>query len=214
MITALFSLFGFFLFGIAVLWYQRLVRPRHLPNRNLITTAKAMSGWLIIFITLFIITGPFVIILILGMVLNRIGERRSFMWTLAVSADKQIPLSVAARSYACDRQDDFGVRAVAFADALDTGASLGVAIKQARIRLPISARLAVDIGTEGNEDLSHSLLNAAKQDSDVGTQLAKLADRSLYLLLTLAVMVQVITFVCVFIIPTFRQIFADFDVDL
>ena len=214
MIAAIFSLFGFFLLGFSILWFQRLVRRGHPLDRSVFTNAKSMSGWLIIFMTTLIFTGPFALIFIIGMVLNRIGERRSLLWTLAVSAEKQIPLSVAARSFAMDRQDDFGARAVAFADALDTGATLETALKRAHIRLPIAARLAIDIGGDHDGGLSRSLLSAAKQEADVSGLFAKLVDRSLYLLLTLAVLVQIITFVCIFIVPTFRMIFEDFDVDL
>ncbi len=214
MIAAIFSLFGFFLLGFSILWFQRLVRRRHPLDRSVFANAKSMSGWLIIFMTTLIFTGPFAIIFIVGLVLNRIGERRSLMWTLAVSAEKQIPLSVAARSFAMDRDDDFGARAVAFADALDTGATLETALKRAHIRLPIAAKLAIDIGGDRDEGLSRSLLNAAKQEANMSGLLAKLVDRGLYLLLTLAVLVQIVTFVCIFVVPTFRMIFEDFDVDL
>ena len=214
MIAVAVSLLGFFLFGVAVLWYQRLVRPARPNEQDAVSNAKSMTGWLIVYLTLQLVTGPFVVILIGMMILNRIGERRSFLWTLAVAAEKQIPLSVAARSFALDRRDDFGSRAIAFADAIDTGAPIDAALKRAHIRLPVSASLAIDIGDHQNEGLSRSLLSAVKHDSNLSGVMATLLDRGLYLLLTFAVLVQIVTFTCVFLVPTFRQIFDDFNTEL
>lgn len=209
------SIFGLTILGIAILWYQRLAYTRNVGPRSAIPLAKSMTGWMFVNCVLALFTGPVYLAALISIVtLYRAGERRAFMWTLAVAADKHIPLSEAARSFAQDQHADFSARALEFADAIDAGAPVGVALKQARISLPVAAKLAIQLGDLNDIGLQRTLLDATEHDNSVAVRLSAVVDRILHLFFTLATLIGIVTFTCVYVIPTFRQIFEDFDMEL
>ncbi|MCA9213941.1 MAG: type II secretion system F family protein [Planctomycetales bacterium] len=217
MVAVFFTAIGVLMFAFAILWYQRL---RRLAGRRITSVRSrgfggfALLGWILMNLLGLLLTGPLVVLQFVLMILYRAGERRALMETLAAAARKNIPLSVAARSFALDRTDDFATRTVAFADALDTGSPFRVALLRARISLPASATLALRMAGETDNDLARSLQDASSYDAKVGTEIIRFVERAMNCVVTLAFLISVFTFVCVMVMPTYQQIFEDFAVEL
>src|SRR5262249_58537213 len=75
-------------------------------------------------------------------------ERRAMLWSLAVAAEKGIPLASAVRAFAEERNDDLGYRARLLAEALEKGMPLDHALEESYTRLPDDALVAVHTGCQ------------------------------------------------------------------
>ena len=118
------------LFAVILLWSLQQFYGRHMRGRDdSMMLVITIGAWVLFYLSIGVVFGPllfFVSLIIGGMVVARYrqSERCTLLWLLAIAAEKGIPLSQAARSYAAGRTDEMGRRGAALADYLEQGMSL------------------------------------------------------------------------------------------
>jgi type II secretory pathway component PulF len=140
-------------------------------------------------------------------------ERRSLLRCLSVAAQKGIPLNEAARSFANERSDELGLRAVRLAEAIEAGMPLPQALVHSGTRLPVDALLAVRVGYETGT-LSESLRRVARVDTDLDLLVRSVFEKLMYLCWIWLVMFGVLSFIMLKIVPVFEKMFIEFDLRL
>lgn len=136
-------------------------------------------------------------------------ERRSMLWSLAVAAEKGIPLASAMRAFAEERRDGLGYRARLLAESLEKGVPLDQALEQSYTLLPNDAMVAVHTGCQTGtlaSMLRSVVRNAATLDAAVQAAVA----RVVYLVTFSFFAALVMIFLAMRIVPAFMKIFADF----
>lgn len=207
------------LLGIALLWSLKQVYGRHLVARDdTLVLVMTIAAWVLIYLGIGLVFGPllfFVALVIGGMTVARYRytERCTLLWVLAIAADKGLPLSEAARSYATGRIDEMGRRASALADYLEQGIALPAALDLSKNPLPTEGDLAARLGY-ATDTLPTTLKEAAQESNQVVTTANAAYGSLLYFLIALNSMIFVISFVCIRIIPTYETILLDFDVEM
>ena len=140
-------------------------------------------------------------------------ERRTMLWSLAVAAEKGIPLAAAVRAFAAERRDGLGVRARLLAEALENGMSLDKALEESYTRLPNDAMVAVHAGCQTGtlaSMLRSAVRNAATLDAAVHAAVARIV----YLVTFVFFAALLMVFLAVKIVPAFIKIFEDFKMTL
>jgi protein transport protein HofC len=151
------------------------------------------------------------IMILLIFVRYRQMERRAMLWSLAVAAEKEIPLASAVRAFAEERHDGLGYRARLLAEALEQGVPLDQALEQSYMLLPSDAMVAVHTGCQTGtlaSMLRSVVRNAATLDAAVQAAVA----RVVYLVTFIFFAAYLNVFLAVRIIPAFIKIFQDFKV--
>lgn len=193
---------------------------------NLRFTGFAFFVWPL---TILVLTGLFFMLfpglLLLFLILIawrfiRVGKRRSdqgmVLWTLAVSVAKGLPLAeeldVLADGFSGSQRRKFH----RVAELLREGMPLAEALERIPGVVPQFAVLAAQVGTE-NDTLTESLREAAARHA-LYAQGAKLRSYSptlvmMYLVVVPIVMMTIVTGIMIWIIPKFKKIFHDFDME-
>jgi type II secretory pathway component PulF len=177
-----------------------------------------IAAWLLVFVGVLgsvgIIFLP-VALVVFAMAAGRYRDmqRRALLWSLAISAERGLPLAPAARAFAAGRADEIGRRGDRLADLLEAGVALPEALGKSGNRLPIEAELAARLNQESG-DLVQGLREAARAGSLYLPLWQSLFERFLYLVVLLLVFGIVQTFLMIKIVPTLVQIFEDFDASL
>ncbi len=203
--------------GVALLWSLKIIYTdqRFSADDPLILTTS-IAAWLLIFLGLAALLSPigmFIALGISGMVVAkyRESERRALLWSLAVAAERGLPLAPAARAFAARRSDEMGRRALLLANSLDGGVPLPDALRRSGNPLPTDAWLAVRLGTDMNS-LGSSLREAARSGGRYAEIWKPVFEGSMYLMAIALVGLNVIMFVMIKIVPTFQAIMEDFAV--
>lgn len=209
----------FVLLGVTLLITQRLIFTKEQrPADNWFVLGMSIMGWLLIMlavVTLVSLPGLIVVLLMAGMFVAKYqhNERRALLWNLAVAAEKQIPLHVAARAFAARRCDETGRRAGMLADSLASGVALPEALRQSGHRLTTDAWLATHLGNDTGL-LANSLRAAAEEDGQFDEIFRPIFERTLYLQIVTLLGIVLLSFGVVWGMPTLREIVRDYGLDL
>ena len=141
------------------------------------------------------------------------SNRDALLWSLALSAHRQMPLGPAVAAFAEQCRGGYRHRVRALAALLQSGMPLPAALDRLPGTLPEAGDVAVRVGWE-NGVLPQALRDAAVLRTHEPPPWQAVQGRLIYLFFVLT-MIQVITgFVLYFIIPKFKKIFMDFGVEL
>jgi type IV pilus assembly protein PilC len=212
--------------GIALRFALRILYgPRSRVASDLLRTALSIAATLMIVIgllgMLIALAGPAIIPLaILGIVAAlmvhdrlRRAEHRALLWSLAVAAQKGIPLGEAARAYADETLGDTGSRSLRLAESVEAGHPLSDAVRRARLRMAPAMRLAVGLGQRLG-----MLGPAMKQQLDDSQQadaaLRDVIGRFVYLGMLIVAFVNILLFMMIKIVPVYERMFFEFELEL
>jgi type II secretory pathway component PulF len=159
---------------------------------------------------------PGLILLLVGtMVFHRwwTARQHALLWTMAVCAERLIPLGPAIRAFAAERSGILATRADQLADMLGAGVSLPAALDSIPSLVPAEARTKIRVGQEAGA-LAPAIRDAIaiREDHDPFWNAA--VGRLLYILTVLFAAAAIVTFMMFKIIPEFRKIFSEFDREL
>ncbi len=153
------------------------------------------------------------LLIVWGMVATRFrqAEAQQLIALLELTRECGLPLIPAVRAFAVERTDEIGVRAMQLVDRLEQGASYEAALAHARLPLSIEATLAArtEISNRRPAAVSRNQICTSLPPAGVG-----LLQRLMYITFLPAFGLAVWTFLAVRIIPTFQQIFDDFELEL
>ncbi|MEM7315588.1 MAG: type II secretion system F family protein, partial [Planctomycetota bacterium] len=216
-----FSILGFALWlTIHMVFYNR----RYAPDAFLPFALKTVALILMFFGVVSLMaaaSGPFSIpivvalLIVSAMAANRFrtNETRSLLCQLGICMDHGLPIIPAARAFAAERTDEIGIRANQLADRMEQGVPLADALSDSRLPMTIESRLAASQTNNSLRvpDQVRSRINEAYASIDQTTWLLQ---RLIYLCLVPVVGIAIWSFICIKIIPTYRQIFIDFGMEL
>ncbi len=169
--------------------------------------ATSIVPWLLV-------TAPAV--LVAGSVVKtryRQQESRRLLWQMGAALRRQTGVRETIETFASRRFDELGMRAEMVADGIERGMPLARAFARANWRLPTEGLLAIELNYAA-DDLGATFQDCAERASRFSLTSRHAVRLVLYLLLLTAAITYTITFVFVKIIPTFEQIFIDFEVEL
>lgn len=138
-------------------------------------------------------------------------ERRSLLLAIAIAAERDIPIPQVIESFVAERT--VGPDASHVANLLNSGVPLGEAVSQPKHLLSGEATLAIELGTELG-DLGESLRAHIEQTDERESDLRWALDKLFYVGAIALVSVYVLTFLALKIVPTFRQMFLEYDLEL
>jgi type II secretory pathway component PulF len=158
---------------------------------------------------------PFVLAVLGLMVLDRVrsAEHRGLIWSLAISAERGIPLAEAARAFADELPGDTSTRALTLAAALERGEPLSLAVQSARLRMRPAVRLAVRLGERWGL-LGSAMRQQLADTQQIDAALRDMVGRLFYLLTVVLIMGGVCTFMTLRIAPVIENIFEEFGLRL
>ncbi len=212
------------LLGVALLWALRLL---HQPgkDRDTIITPLSIAGWSLIYVGVLgcctVMLGPLsIVVWVAAIVVTLIvlarytsNQRISLLWTIALAAEKGVPLHEAAQAFADERADSFGARAEKLAHRLEEGAALPAALQLSGHHLPVEADLAVRVGTATGQ-LSQALHSLLAHSSQQSQRLQNVFEKLLYLVLMLSVVFFNVIGFLIFMVPVLDAMFTDFGLEL
>ncbi len=153
------------------------------------------------------------VILLASMIRYWRGEARYLVWALAEAADRSIPLERAARAFATERGGLLAGSARTLADYLDAGVPLSVALKRARLGVSAELKVAADLG-EKTGTLGTSLRRAIDRTNEFENAMGSLVAKFFYLTFLVFFQIAVLTFLMIKIVPTFVEMFEEFELAL
>lgn len=215
-----------FAVGIALLWYsswkQHCADVRHSFLRlpiwasvlgcvSLIAGGLALAISTLVFAPLLCIVAA--VVVLSGNFRYTRSEVRYLVWSLAVAAQRSIPLEKAARAFAAERRGRSAPKARRLAEYLDAAMPLSIAMTRARLHVASHIRLAADVG-EKTGTLGPSLQQAVRQSSMFDGTFSSLVSRFLYVSCLVLAMLMLVTFMMLKIVPTFAEMYSEFGFDL
>lgn len=202
---------------------ERLPMPEQRASARRVTSIRVL-GWVLILFPLLVVIAPGAIILMLiaiDLVFTFAAKRKSdqglVLWTLAVAVSRGLPLADELSSLVDTRSRFHTKKTSRLVEWLQEGVPLAQALQQVPGVVPHHAVLAAQVGVE-NGRLAEALREAAvKHTAGAERQGGRLSSPTLAVLYLVAVpaFIGIITsFVMVFIIPKYKEIFEGFDVEL
>jgi type II secretory pathway component PulF len=170
----------------------------------------AMFGVMILFIPV-----PLIAIALVLMVLDRTrrAQHTALISTLAMAAERGIPMPEAARAFADEMQGDAGIRALALARNLEAGRPLSLAASAVRLRMGSALRLAIRMG-ETLGVLGPAMRQQLDDSQQADNALRDAIGRLFYLSNVILILVFINTFVMMRIVPVFEKMFEEFELML
>ena len=153
------------------------------------------------------------VVVISGFVRYRKAENQALIWTLAVAAERGIPLESAARSFAAERHGYLALRTRNLADYLDAAVPLSLALERSGLGVSADVRLAADLG-ENSGTFGASLHRVVDQMDRFDRTLRSAFDKAAYFGLLVFVGVAIVTFLMIKIVPIFEEMFVEFEMAL
>jgi general secretion pathway protein F len=139
----------------------------------------------------------------------RAAEQQTLLWSLAVAAERGIPLAHAVRTFADERADEMGLRALRLADLLDAGAPLPEALQRSRLYLATDELVAVRLGWNRGE-LGPRLRQAATRIESLEAVLGSVVAKCFYLMVLVGAGSSALIFIMLKIVPIFARMFDEF----
>ncbi len=209
--------------GIALLGVVRVLCARRgVAGDEPEPLLMALIGWVLIVSGLVAVftcaTGPLVallVLLVLGMAVlrQRRAQQYTLLSTLAVAAERLMPLVPAVEAFADERGGLLGWRARRLAELLRSGATLPDALQQTPGLVPQQALVTIRAGQESGA-LAEALRDAVGSHGLLAPLWNQLLARVLYVCFLMLFAVSVATFMMLRIVPEFQKIFAEFDAEL
>ena len=218
-IPPIFGGIGPIVFGIALLCADRLLAPPDEDKiHDLMRRTLTILGWVLIAVGVFggflllagFISVPVAIVVIPMMMMRKYrANRRALLCSLAVAAERLMPLAPVLEAFADERHWWLSVRARRAALLLRAGMSLPEAIDRCPGLLPREAVMTIHVGYRAG-CLAQALREAvAAQASNEGLW-HQLVSRILYLGFLVLFAAQILIFVMLKIVPQYKKIFDDF----
>ena len=155
------SMFSPVLLGVALLASKRLMTLRRDPtNENIIEMGLSITGWVLIAVgllgNLMLMLGPFLLLWIPILIVTaefialkrHRAMQQALLGTMAVSAERFIPLVPAIEAFAEDTGGKFGVRAAKLASLLKNGIALPDALRRVKRIVPRQLIPIIRVGYE------------------------------------------------------------------
>jgi len=152
-------------------------------------------------------------ILAMAMVKRRAGQRYALLATLAIAAERWMPLAAAIEAFAQETGGSLGRSARQAAEMLRAGHSLPDVLEQVGGLVPRDALAAVRLGAESGS-LAAALRETAQSQQSFEPIWSQISGGFLYFSVILAIMMNVSAFMVLKIAPEFEKIFTDFDAEL
>jgi type II secretory pathway component PulF len=193
-----------------------LFQNRLLGERSSFEFVLLFIGWILLFIFM-VILGLFLFIflfLFLFIYMQNLRiKQQGFLWMLAISAKRQIPLAPAISAYAQEVGGQFGDRIDDFANMLSAGVPLPDALGS--VPLLVSNRFYPIIRTSYESGNMAKGLREAAVARDLQQPLwGVLSGKIFYILAMVMFGTSILTFIMIKIIPAFEKIFKDFSTKL
>ena len=195
--------------------FEARLCARETASDDVLVLISTIAAWVLIFLGLAFVSSPPILIaglIIAAMVVARYrdSERRALLWTLAVAAERGVPLASVARAFAAGRIDEIGRRSARLAELLESGVPLPVALDRSQNPLPPDAALAAKLAY-ATDTLPETLRDAAREGDRLDTISHSYYATLIYFVLMVNLMLAVLGFLVIKVVPTFRQILYDFD---
>lgn len=159
----------------------------------------------------FLIAGCFVAVM--GYRKHQMTMRRAFIGTLAVAAERSIPLAPTIRACAAERRAWQRRKMLLLADMLAGGVSPAEAFTRSRGLLPAEAIPPILVGLQ-TDSLGKALRQYIDGENKMPDVWASLTAKLLWLTLVIFYSIGILTFVMIKIVPAYEKIFADFETSL
>jgi len=183
-----------------------------------------MTGWILVLLPLLVLVSPGLMILVLVAIAGVFiltGKRRTnqgmVLWTLAVSVAKGLPLPEELRALADGLSGGHRIKTRRLSELLHEGVPLDVALEGVPGVVPQFAVLAAQLGTK-NGTLPKSLRDAAVRHTAQaqwrGTGTFSPTMAVTYLLIIPAIAGLIVSYIMIFYIPKYKDIFNGFDMEL
>ena len=140
-------------------------------------------------------------------------EHQALLSSIAVAAEKGIPLPEAVLAFADEVNSASARRALWLVQALQQGVPLDQALSYGWIKCSTSARMAVRIGCSLGA-LGPALRNQAEAAEELETLVRPMFTRWIYLLTMLLSAEAVVAYLMIRIVPVFDQTFREFGLEL
>jgi type II secretory pathway component PulF len=140
-------------------------------------------------------------------------EHQALLSSIAVAAEKGIPLPEAVLAFADELNSAGARRALWLVQALQQGVPLDQALSYAWIKCSTAARMAVRIGSSLGA-LGPALRHQAAASHELETLVRPMFTRWIYLFQMLVVAKVVVTFIMIWIVPMFDKMYDGFGLQL
>jgi len=140
-------------------------------------------------------------------------EHQALLSSIAVAAEKRIPLPEAVLAFADEMNSASARRALWLVQALQQGVPLDQALSYAWIKCSTAARMAVRLGVSLGA-LGPALKHQTEASHELETLVRPMFTRWVYLLHTLLVSEVVVAFIMIWIVPVFDDMFSEFGLKL
>ena len=214
---------GPILFGIAVLVAVRLLSgPLEPMAGDPVRLVLSVIGWVQVIVGLMALCvgllGPFfgiIGLIVVGMVYyrHRTARQHALLWSLAVAAERLMPLAPAVEAFASERPLGLGWRARRLARMLNAGVPLPDALEQTGGLVPADALIAIRVGYRSGA-LAQAIRQAVTLRQSREPLWTQITGKFLYLVILTLFAMLVVTFISLKLLPAFSRIFQDFDVEL
>jgi type II secretory pathway component PulF len=213
------------LLGLTLLWVASSRIDRLSTDSDLVVTLLRATGWVMLLVGILIMLAfmfhvfalflwiATIVVLVSTVVRYFAAEQQSLVWALTVAAEHGIPLESAARSFAEERNDRVGHCAARLADYLEAGVPLSLALKRSKTFVPSAIMLAADLGQQSG-NLGAALRHAAGQIDESETTLRWTLERLFYVAFVVLFGCGMMTFLMIKIIPVFKHVLNDFDMEV
>jgi protein transport protein HofC len=179
----------------------------------------ALIAWLVTVLEIWALSGS--VILLIGMGIGvgvvlarrRATDQESFLWALAIAAERSLPLAPAALAFSDQYGRSYRWRVRLFTTLLHEGCPLPQALEQVPGLMTREAQVLVRTGW-ATGTLPHALRQAAAARAMRQAAWGSLASRLAYIGALLLALQIIVGFVMYFILPKFEAIFKDFGVPL
>jgi type II secretory pathway component PulF len=143
----------------------------------------------------------------------RKAQQHALLWSMAISAEKNIPLTSAIEAFGNERAGLVNLKARRLAALLEAGVPLPEALENSQGLLPPRLLPIIRAGYESGA-LAKSLRQALESGDAFAPIWSSFFNRLLYIGLVIFFGLSILCFLMIKIIPSFKRIFMDFGTDL
>ncbi|MBN1590152.1 MAG: type II secretion system F family protein [Pirellulales bacterium] len=222
----------------SIAWFVAILLPvvlvavgffifRHLDSAAYAPRRRNLLGWLLVFICMvsalvqFVLVGPYwgIVSCLLAFVIVDVVRRhwatrqRGLLWMLTVSAERSLPLGPAVEAFARERGGWHARHAWQLAAMLNAGAPLPEALERCPGLLPRYVVPPIRVGCETGA-LAQALRRAATVHDLNEPVWVALQGKIAYLIMVPVCGFMLLQLIMLFIVPSFVEIFCDFEIRL
>ncbi len=208
--------------GYGLMWiFSYRHQCRRISDGHFLSYVLKVSAWVLLLSGMWMCTWylamvswiAIVVILVGAIHLYRVSEAHALISAMLVSAEHDIPLEVAARSFARERHGLTASRARRLAAYLDAAVPLSNAMRNSRLSVPSEMHLAVDMG-ERSGNLPQTMRSIADQWQAAQLTWRAVLEKFFYLSWIIAFAFLIVVFIMIKIMPVFAKMFEEFELEL